>query len=321
MAVTTSTAQSQGTWAKLVLFELGAPWTKNNIDNIVRWMAASNPPSHWWDNNNPLKNSTGWGKTNGTYASLTTAAIAVVRKLKSGTDGYGAIVTALKKTATPSAFSRAVVQSTWTSKHYGGNTNAIAKIAVPTFYPLPTTFPALGSVQPGTPGQAGGVSTGGGKTGTCLIKFPGVAGVGSFCVLSKEQANRVKGGLLVVAGGLGIVVALAVLAVYGLEGTVASRIGKAIAGSVPGGNKLTSRAGGSSPKPTPADEQYEGLPAATKQRIAAENRAQAREEARRAPQAGEEPFTEAHQSHSAPVTGAQHRGRTRERRPRASSRR
>lgn len=45
-------------WAELLLREIGAPLTVNNIDNILSWMAATNSAGSWWgtgsEKNNPL---------------------------------------------------------------------------------------------------------------------------------------------------------------------------------------------------------------------------------------------------------------------------
>jgi hypothetical protein len=60
--------------------------------------------------------------------------------------------------------------------------------------------------------SSGSSSSGGG--GDCVVRFPGVAGVGSFCVLSQTQARAVVGGLLLVVGAgpalLGVIILVAV---------------------------------------------------------------------------------------------------------------
>ena len=156
----------------------------------------------------------------------------------------------------------------------------------------------------------------------CVIGFPAARlGLGSFCILNSEQATRVLGGLLVVAGGLGMSLGLILLAAYGLEGTVASRIGKSLAGSVPGGNRVTAGAP-AKPSGDEDDSLFESLPAATKARITAENRTQAAEESRRQPKPYESPFTTA--DASTPTqrpASARRRQPQRERRPRATSHR
>lgn len=316
-----TTAQTQATWAKLVLHDAGLPITKNNVDNIVRWMTAEEPPSNWWDRNNPLNNGlgSGGGAGLGSYSTLSVAASYVAQQLNSGTYGYTKIRAALANNAPVTTFSRAVVASTWASGHYGGNPLAIAHIAVPTLIPHLTPGGLKGLPQQGTAGAA--TATGPAGSTTCLIQFPGVAGVGAFCIISNEQAKRVLGGLLVVAGGLGMSLGLILLAAYGLEGTVASRIGKSLAGSVPGGNRVTAGAP-AKPSGDEDDSLFESLPAATKARITAENRTQAAEESRRQPKPYESPFTTA--DASTPTqrpASARRRQPQRERRPRATSHR
>lgn len=146
----------------------------------------------------------------------------------------------------------------------------------------------------------------------CIIKFPGVGGVGSFCVLNKSQGRALLGGLLVVGGGLGMAFGLALLAAYGLEGTVASQFGKQLAKSLPGGKQVTKEA----PKPDADDQQFLDLPPAEKGRITRENKQTSA------------PFTEADQTlPSRPGQPARPRSTPRppaprrERRPRAATKR
>ena len=41
-------------WAAAVLRCVPLPQSANNVDNVVRWMAAEEPPSFWWHANDPL---------------------------------------------------------------------------------------------------------------------------------------------------------------------------------------------------------------------------------------------------------------------------
>jgi hypothetical protein len=69
----------------------------------------------------------------------------------------------------------------------------------------------------------------------CLLKFPGIAGVGSFCILSKSEARALVSGLLLVGAAVVTLVGLASLFVVGFE--------KSGAGSAAGGVLETAGAG------------------------------------------------------------------------------
>lgn len=55
----------------------------------------------------------------------------------------------------------------------------------------------------------------------CLIKFPGVAGIGSVCVLSRSQGRAVVGALVLAAGGVTMAAGVALIAVYGFQSNAA----------------------------------------------------------------------------------------------------
>lgn len=122
---------SQQQWATLLLQNVGAPVTQNNIDNIMRWMTAEEPTSNWFDRNNPLNASVGTGTVDGTgsYATLEIGAQYTAGMIRQG--NMAGIYQALMNDAQPSAFSAAVVASPWASSHYGGDPNHIANIPVP----------------------------------------------------------------------------------------------------------------------------------------------------------------------------------------------
>jgi hypothetical protein len=63
----------------------------------------------------------------------------------------------------------------------------------------------------------------GGSSAACALHFPGVAGVGSFCIISKTALRALLGGL--VLGGAGVIgiTAAVVLAAYGLGHTKAGQ--------------------------------------------------------------------------------------------------
>ena len=138
-------------WATLLLKNIGAPVTPNNINNVLRWQAAENPPASWYNRNNPLNASLGTNKGDGTgvYSDLTTAAketaTMIVQGYKGGAIG-GGIYTALMNNAPTDQFSIQVVNSNWSSNHYGVAA-AGSNVAVPgrqaTWF---TSIPAPGVV-------------------------------------------------------------------------------------------------------------------------------------------------------------------------------
>lgn len=62
----------------------------------------------------------------------------------------------------------------------------------------------------------------------CLIQFPGVAGLGATCILSRQQAKQLGGGLLVVAGGAVLIFGIALLASSALS---SSKLAKQVTGA------------------------------------------------------------------------------------------
>lgn len=110
--------------------------TTNEIDNILRWMTAEEPSSHWWNRNNPLNNGlgSGGGAGLGSYPNLATAAQEVANNLTGGSPsfGYGPIATDLRTDATPQQFSADVTRSSWAESRYGvAAAGAPAKWVVP----------------------------------------------------------------------------------------------------------------------------------------------------------------------------------------------
>ena len=205
---------TQFTWAALVLRMAGLPQTKLNVEKMVRWMANEEPPSHWYNRNNPLNVGTGTHPTGlGPFRPLWTAAHYTAAIL--GHSTYAAIRENLKTTGSLTQFSAAVVASPWAASHYGGTPQHIARTPIPT----PRTVKGFGKGREGT---AGGVRTTG-TTPTCLIQFPGVAGAGAFCILTKSQAHKIAGGLLVVGGGLVMLVGVGMLAAFGFGSSAAQR--------------------------------------------------------------------------------------------------
>jgi hypothetical protein len=112
------------TWAGHVLNLMGAPDTKNNVDNLTRWMAHENHADAWTGTagkNNPLNNGlgSGGGEGLGSYKDLESAAEFTAKNLDNKHFGYPKIKEALMNDAPPEQFSSAVVHSQWAAGHYG----------------------------------------------------------------------------------------------------------------------------------------------------------------------------------------------------------
>ncbi len=64
-------------WATLLLTDGGFSPTDNNVQNVMAWMAAEEPPTNWFDRNNPLncgQGPSGGGSGQGSYPDLNSAA-------------------------------------------------------------------------------------------------------------------------------------------------------------------------------------------------------------------------------------------------------
>jgi hypothetical protein len=108
-------------FARLVLADGGWPQSPNNITTMVQWMTSEEPPSHWWDRNNPLNNGlgSGGGAGLGAYPNLVVAAHYVAANLNGGPGDYGHITADLRASAAPSVTERAIWSSPWAASHYG----------------------------------------------------------------------------------------------------------------------------------------------------------------------------------------------------------
>jgi hypothetical protein len=217
---------SNANWAILLLKDINAPVTTNNIQNVLRWMAAENPPSNWANRNNPLNASLNTNSTNGTgsYTDLTTAAqntaAMIVQGYKGGAIG-DAIYNALQTNADPAVFSVAVVNSPWSSNHYG-----VASAGAVT--PVPGRLPnylATITVPVNTP--ASNANAGSGTANTKAVSGVGVTGVGcaskppvlnSFgssvtgLKITACQGKAFLGGLSIISGGIIVLIGVAILA-------------------------------------------------------------------------------------------------------------
>ena len=114
-------------WATLVLQDLGAPISANNMQFMEQWMLSENSTSNWAPRNNPLNNGlgSGGGAGLGSYPDLATAAKDVADNLKDGNAsyGYGAVVQNLMASAPPSETAQAIVSSSWAGGHYNNGAN------------------------------------------------------------------------------------------------------------------------------------------------------------------------------------------------------
>ena len=135
---------SSSQWAGLVLSDGGFPKTQNNVNNMLRWMAAEEPPSNWSHNDNPLNINAG-GSGSDTFPNLNVAAQRTASVIKQS--NMSAIAQALAANDTINGFSAAVVGSPWAGSHYGGDPNHLAGIPVPAGDPV-------GGFVPNTPMKA-----------------------------------------------------------------------------------------------------------------------------------------------------------------------
>lgn len=229
-----NTPQPSATWAVTVLRRLGI--TPNNTNELAL---------HLWSQsegyNNPTASGTyNWLASNSPngitpYPSYTAGVNATAAALKN--PRYANVVKALAKaTDQPTHTSpnlliskpglamiwTAINVSGWCTGHAGRRStcqNGKYPTALYSFMGHAEGSATTGVVPTGI--LAGGTTTAG--TTTCIIRFPGVAGVGSFCIFSKSQGRAVKGALLVVAGGAVMAMGLVFLAAYGLGSSKAAQ--------------------------------------------------------------------------------------------------
>lgn len=204
-------------WATLLLKNIGAPITKNNIQNILLWISAEKGATNWATRNNPLNASLNTGTNDGTgsYPNLTTAAtdtaamIVYGGKNKKSNLGSG-IYEALMNDVSVNQFSTAVVNSNWASNHYGvaaaGSQTPVPGRPASWFADIPVP-PVIVANTNGGDGYRGNISAALHIPG-CASKgnaFGGVLGVGklTYCNIKAFQ-----GGLLVVTGGILVLVGL-----------------------------------------------------------------------------------------------------------------
>jgi hypothetical protein len=144
------------TWAEQVLEDVNAeapnaapvPIDPNTVGDILHWMPAEEPPSNWFDRNNPLNASLGTSASDGTgsYPDLSTGANYTAKMINQS--NMSAIRAALAADdPVGSGFSQAVVSSPWASGHYGGNPLDIAQtVASPNDPSAPASAGSPGTV-------------------------------------------------------------------------------------------------------------------------------------------------------------------------------
>lgn len=160
---------SESQWAGSVLSDGGFPTTQNNVNNMMRWMAAEEPPSNWSHNNNPLNINAG-GSGSDTFPDLNTAASKTAAVIKQS--NMRAIAQALAANANAGDFSAAVVGSPWAGSHYGGDPGHIASIPVPAGDPVGGFQPVMPMASPSGPGPVSALRGGGGGRGVSVSIGP-----------------------------------------------------------------------------------------------------------------------------------------------------
>ena len=224
-------------WATLLLKNIGAPVTDNNIQNILLWMSAENHPNTWATRNNPLNASLNTGSVDGTgsYDNLTTAATNTAAMIVYGGKNKNAalgsqIYTALMSNAPTDKFSQAVAASNWSSNHYGvASAGSLA--------PVPGRLSNWLAGNPVPPLEIAQVNGGDGYRGNlaaalhvpgCASKgnaFNGILGAGklSYCNIKAFQ-----GGFLVVGGAILMIVGLNIIT----KGAVPAAVSKIVPAKV-----------------------------------------------------------------------------------------
>ena len=246
-------------WAELLLKNIGAPVTPNNVNNVMRWQAAENPPSNWANRNNPLNASLGTSASDGTgsYSDLTTAAkntaTMIVQGYKGGAIG-GGIYTALMSDAPTDAFSIQVANSNWSGNHYGvasaGSEKAVpgriaswfTTIPVPAPVAATNANPGSGIATPATVDSTAAKSVGviGCESKKPVFKTGGVFGVGSL-EITACNVKAWAGGLSIFFGGGLMLGGLFMLSSSFRNTAVGGKVQDAV-GKIPGGVGTAARA-------------------------------------------------------------------------------
>lgn len=230
-SIWTNRTPTNAAWSALLLKNVGAPITLNNVRNVLRWMAAENAPKTWATRNNPLNASLNTNKSDGTgdYADLTTAAqntaSMIVYGAKGGAIGAG-IYNSLMNDSPTDQFSAAVVDSRWSGNHYGVASAGASKpypgrlSTYLTEIPVPETIPST-EANAGS-GIASKVKTAfeanvSANSSGCnakppIIDFGGIGGVGSWS-LSACNGKAISAGFLVALGAIITITGLVMIAI------------------------------------------------------------------------------------------------------------
>lgn len=124
-------------FARLVLRDGGWPVSANNVTVLTQWLRSEEPPTDWWDRDNPLNNGlgSGGGEGLGSYGSVISAAYYVAANLEKPAWGYPEISRDLRASAPVIATDRAIWRSSWASGHYGRGadwgTSPVPSVAAP----------------------------------------------------------------------------------------------------------------------------------------------------------------------------------------------
>jgi hypothetical protein len=113
-------------WAELVLQCAKLP-VGLNLCNVLRWMAAENPPRYWWRDNNPLNVGDFTGAGAG-YASLEVGAVVTARVLLQ--PDMAPLADVLRAQGSVAEFSAAAHEVPWSASRYYSAVY-IASIPVP----------------------------------------------------------------------------------------------------------------------------------------------------------------------------------------------
>lgn len=207
--MTASHAFTEKDWAELLLRDIGAPVTTNNVNNIMRWMTAEEPTTHWWDRDNPLNSGADTSSVSGlgTYANLATAAAVDAGQIKptraGGQDSagyYQKIYQALMDNASVDSFASAVMGSPWASSHYADD--PLQDITAPSGS---TAAPGGAGTTTLTAKTTGGGSGGGGLSWNPVTDLKNLFGDAE----SNMEKSLAKVGLIVVCVGTGAVLVVA----------------------------------------------------------------------------------------------------------------
>lgn len=201
--------------------------TQNNVNNVAAWM-WSEQGTNWAHGNNPLNTTQDGNGGVATYPSITQGVSETVTTLTNGY--YSAILNDLANNAPFSQFKADVVASPWAGGHYDNGTS-FANPGVPVV-----------SINGQTLGVNNNTMVGAGNTSTagCNARVNGQpTGISiphtSIYLFNKCQIKALVGGLCVAAGGLTMVLGVAVVVAYGISHTKVGSLGKQVISEGPTG--------------------------------------------------------------------------------------